>query len=93
MPYKSVIVCNSAGELPGLVYESSLAIVNGGELSFYVANGGSWVKKEVGATIGSIYPLDSVYSTVSEKDPADILGFGKWELVDKKPVFMWKRIE
>ena len=38
------------------------------------------------------WPLDSVFCVANEKEPADLLGFGKWELIIKEPVFMWRRV-
>lgn len=93
MQYKSIIVCDSAGDLPGVIYENSLAIVNGTSLSVYIVEGGAWVQKKTGITMEDVYSVDQVYSSASEKDPKDILGFGEWEMIAKEPCFMWKRIK
>ena len=92
MSYRNVEICSSVSELPVLVHENSIAIVNGDPLSVYIVEAGAWVQKKMGITMEDVYSVDRVYSSISEKDPKDILGFGEWEMIAKEPCYMWKRV-
>lgn len=54
--------------------------------SAYIANSSlEWVQ------LGNTYPIDSIFQCAVYADPADLLGFGKWELVAKEPFYSWQR--
>ena len=88
---KNLIIADTLDELP--VNVNAVAIVKESINGYYtnsIGSGWEWVQS---FNPQCAYPLDSVYSSVSEKDPNDILGFGKWDMIAKEPCFMWKRTE
>ncbi len=44
--------------------------------------------RELAYPIGSLYPTE-----LDSQDPNEILGFGKWEIIVKEPVYFWRRDE
>ena len=90
--YKNVLMVETLDGLSTQLYDGAVVMVNGDTSSIYVVEGGGWVKKSLGPSLELSWPVDSIMCT-AEKDPRDLLGFGKWELIVKEPVFMWKRLE
>ena len=39
------------------------------------------------------WPIDSIFSCVVDTDPEKLLGFGKWECIQKEPWYAWQRKE
>lgn len=92
MAYKNVFLCDAVEDLPELAHGDTVAILVSDLSSAYLVEGGVWVRKNLGTNLERSWPLDSVFCIASEKEPADLLGFGEWELIKKAPVFMWRRI-
>ena len=91
MGYKNLFLCDSVNDLSTILYEGAVAIIISDLSLIHYVEGGTWISKPIGSSPDSMYPLDSIFQSASEKDPADILGFGKWELVAKEPFFAWQR--
>lgn len=87
---RNLFVCDTEVDLPP--NEEGVAMVKSKPSGFYSRPyGGNWAWIQVSDPESS-WPLDSVFCVSNEKDPSDLLGFGKWELIQKEPFFAWKRV-
>jgi hypothetical protein len=93
-------LCDTSSDLPtsGIV-DSDFAVV-GDSKKFYFGYNSQWneVKGEKGAqgepgNIKDAWPVNSIFQCKDETDPEKLLGFGKWECVQKEPWYTWQRKE
>lgn len=97
MGIKNLVIADA---LPGNALENQDAavLVNG---KIYAVQGGAWVEMTVGPPPQEItvsWPTGSVISIFGEKEPADLLGFGKWDCIKKEEagsgvIYSWVRLD
>ena len=76
----NVFLCDTEGDLPSPSDSGDVAIINTNPMEIFRVNSSlQWVKKEFGVSLESCWPLRSVYMTTAADNPADLLGFGKWQ--------------
>lgn len=95
---QSIYLCDTSGELPTAAENGDLAIIKNNFDSFYVRNG-NWVEHRIKGEQGEpgdiekAWPETSVIGVMDGKNPADLLGFGKWEEEEKLgKIIFWKRL-
>lgn len=101
MPNKNIFIANSVIEMAGIQHENEIGILLEDLAAIYTVENGLPTRRPIGPTLpdlSALWPVGSVYVTVTEKDPADLLGFGKWECIwkeeiEKDTAHSWKRLE
>lgn len=77
-----IFICDSVSDIPATMSKNDLC---------FITDGTGWV----GHNVGSSWPVGSVIILVPDTDPAELLGFGDWVLVnqDVLPAHVWRRKE
>jgi hypothetical protein len=91
-------LCDTLNELPvSDVVNGDIAVILDVKKFLFSLNS-QWneVKGEKGdqgepGNIKDAWPIDSIFTCAVDTSPEKLLGFGKWELVQKEPFFAWQR--
>jgi len=82
-----LFACDTANDLPQVPNVGEIYLVIGAKTAVFVdpVTGYIEIKGEKGdpGDLEKSWPVASVMGTVDDKDPTDLLGFGKWEVEQK----------
>lgn len=89
-PPEKVFMCDNEADLPSQdLEEGYIAILKSEMGSFEVNSNLKWIRK----TRIETWPIGSVIILTNEKNPGDLLGYGKWEQIKKESkMFYWERL-
>jgi hypothetical protein len=81
--------CDILNDLPTSNFQDGdLAIVKEANRFFFSYNS-QWIEITRNAELS--WPIDSIFQCAVDTDPEKLLGFGKWECVQKEPFYSWQR--